>query len=316
MASISETPSSIMYADLRQFGGVSNTDAARILLTDRIMFGGNSPRDRVSSRTYLSREVVHVDPSRVNPSIFTDFSISTQTLYARVIARAGAEAFVANHYSQEAAEAMCETLSAHGLDAQMYRNEVARLSQVRLRTEHDRPLLLMMLFCVTGCLADAREATIIVEAFARNKLAQDLATVTVTQTARAVSVLNDQAISLGLLREIGGTAVPPIIPLNPDGSMVGALATGPGAITNVEADVSRRHARIWRDGNRWLCEGLGSTNGTTIIKKGIGTAVCIEPPRSRRASWGTYPPVEIEEGDVLQFGLRTKYLVLNVHAAR
>lgn len=313
MAAISETPSSIMYADLRQFGGISNTDAARILLTDRIMFGGTSPRDRVSSRTYLSREVVHVDPSRVNPSIFTDFSISTQTLYSRIISRVNSEALVSDHYTTEATEAMCATLTAHGLDAQMYRNEVARLCQVRLRTEHDRPLLLLMLFCVTGCLADAREATVIVEAFARNKLAQDLATVTVAQSARSVTVLNDQGVSLGLLREIGGTAVPPIIPLNPSGSTVGALATGPGAITNVEADVSRTHARIWREGDRWLCEGLGSTNGTTLIKKGVGTAISIEPPRSRRASWGTYPPVEIEEGDVLQFGLRTKYLVLNVH---
>ena len=313
MASSGETPSSIMYADLRQFGGISNTDAARILLTDRIMFGGSSPRDRISSRTYLSREVVHVDPSRINPAIFTDFSISTQTLYARVIARVGSERAVANHYAREATEEMCAALIDHGLDAQMYRNEIARLCQVQLRTEHDRPLLLLMLFCVTGCLADAREATVIVEAFARNKLAQDLATVTAAQTARSVNVLSEQAVSLGLLREIGGTAVPPIIPLNPAGSMVGALATGPGAITNVEADVSRRHARIWREGNRWLCEGLGSTNGTTIIKKGLGTAICIEPPRSRRASWGTYPPVEIEEGDVLQFGLRTKYLVLNVH---
>ena len=313
MAAISETPSSIMYADLRQFGGISNTDAARILLTDRIMFGGTSPRDRVSSRTYLSREVVHVDPSRVNPSIFTDFSISTQTLYSRIISRVNSEALVSDHYTTETTEAMCATLTAHGLDAQMYHNEVARLRQVCLRTEHDRPLLLLMLFCVTGCLADAREATVIVEAFARNKLAQDLATVTVAQSARSVTVLNDQGVSLGLLREIGGTAVPPIIPLNPSGSTVGALATGPGAITNVEADVSRTHARIWREGDRWLCEGLGSTNGTTLIKKGVGTAISIEPPRSRRASWGTYPPVEIEEGDVLQFGLRTKYLVLNVH---
>lgn len=315
MTPTDETPSSIMYADLRAFGGISNTEAARTLLSATVSFGGKSPRDRIESRTYLSREVVHVQPSHVNPSIFADFYVSTQTLYSRVLSRVGSDKLMAEHYAGEASEAMCAVLRAYGLDAQVYHNEVARLKRVGLRSERDRPVLFMMLFCITGCLADAPTAVSYVEAFARNKLAQDLATITADSARlRSVTVQQAPTISLGLLRMVGGTAVPPIIPLEPSGSTVGALATGPGAITNVGPDVSRMHARIWCEDDRWLCQGLGSTNGTVVISGENGTAICIEPPRSRRASWADYPPYEIRDGDTLCFGQSTKFRVLNVHS--
>lgn len=99
-----------------------------------------------------------------------------------------------------------------------------------------------------------------------------------------------------------------------NGSTVGAIATGPGAITNVGPDVSRMHARIWYEDDRWLCQGLGSTNGTVVISGENGTAICIEPPRNRRASWADYPPYEIRDGDTLCFGQITKFRVLNVHS--
>ena len=97
-----------------------------------------------------------------------------------------------------------------------------------------------MLFVITGCLADAQRATVLVEEFAKGKLAMDLATVSVgTELVASEQAPDDRGTALGLLLIVGGVAQPPILTLDPSGTVVGALATGPGAITNVAADVSR-----------------------------------------------------------------------------
>lgn len=313
-----DTPSSVVYADLRTFGGISNKEAARILLSAKVAAGGKTPRDRIESRTYLSREVVHVLPTMVNPSIYGEFSSSTQTIYARLKSRVGkgleGERMIAAHYGVDAVDSICGSLDAYGLDTQIYRNEVARLRSVRLRSEHDRGLLLLMLFCIAGCLANPREATIEVEKFARNMLAQDLATMTAdAYRSREADGTPRGPVSLGLLRLIDGVAKPPIHRLNPKGSMVGMLADGFGAITDVDADVSRLHARIWHDGNRWLCTGLRSTNGTTIVSGDDGSITCVEPPRRSGDALEPYPPQELHERDIVCFGRTTQFLVLRVH---
>lgn len=312
-----ETPSSVLFADLRSYGGITNKEAARILLSANITAGGKAPRDRIESRTYLSREVVHVSPKNVNPTIFADFYGSTQTLCSKVVSRVGGQdryAGVTHHYANEAASKMCHVLASHGLDEQLYRNECARLMRVRLKSERDRHLLLFMLFCITGCLSDIRNATVYVEDFAHQKLALDLATVSVDLDA---SELGDSAedSALGLLRLVGNSAQPPILPLNPEGTMVGALATGPNAVTNVGADVSRTHARIWLEDERWLVCGLKSTNGTTLTLGATDEVISVEPPASRRTRKIDYPPQEIHEGDILCFGSNTRYLVLRVHSS-
>ena len=311
---VRDTPSTVLYADLRSYGGIKNADAARILLSAKIGPGGKSPRDRIESRTFLSREVVHVSPDKVYPSIFGDLFASTQTLYARVLTKAGgAQALqdVIAHYSGSAAYLMATSLTDYNLDAQLYRNEVTRLMQVRLRTERDRPLLLFMLFCITGCLADPTSAVRMIEDFAHNKLTQDLATVSVNLDDGAD---DGSQTSLGLLRIVGNVAQPPILPLNPAGSVLGSLASGPGSVTDVGADVSRIHARVWFDGSRWLCEGLGSTNGTFIISGEDKSTAVVEPPRKQRNQKVTYPPLELHESDILCLGGSTRFLVLHTRA--
>lgn len=50
-----ETPRSVMFDDLRKFGGITNRDTAWMLLRSTPMAGGKAPRDRVGERTFLSR---------------------------------------------------------------------------------------------------------------------------------------------------------------------------------------------------------------------------------------------------------------------
>jgi hypothetical protein len=309
-----DTPSSVLYQDLKTFGGISNKDAARILLSGKVAAGGRAPRDRVDDRTFLSREVVHSQPGLVNTSLFANLPDATQTLMSRLLANraTGGKSGILAHYLGPASQAMQETLADYNLDAAVYRNEVLRLGSVRLRREEDRATLVLMLFVSTGCLADPAAAVGVVEGFAVKTLAVTIGTIETTMGDQAESA-PESTVDLGLLRFVNGTARPPIHPLSPAGSIVGSLATGPGAVTDVDVDVSRRHLRIWRQGTRWLCQGLGSTNGTLLVSGADKSTTVVEPPRSgRRAS--EYPPVPIERGDMLCLGRTTRFLVMNIQA--
>lgn len=307
-----ETPSSVMYQDLKAFGGISNKEAARVLLSGRVGAGGRAPRERVGERTFLSREVVHVLPGQVNRALYADLAGASQTLLGRVTTATGRPAAL-EHYLGPAAIAMQGALAQYGLDALVYGNEVRRIASVRLRREDDRVLLAFMLFVGAGCLADPAAAVGVVERFAQRTLVLDIGTV---ESASAPSAgAPDTAVSLGLLRLVDGVARPPIYPLDPSGSVVGSLASGPGAVTDVDVDVSRRHLRVWRDGNRWLCQGLGSTNGTVLVSGQDKGARIVEPPRAGRHGTG-YPPVELERGDVLCLGRSTRFLVMALQATR
>lgn len=61
-----------------------------------------------------------------------------------------------------------------------------------------------------------------------------------------------------------------------------------------QTKISRRHARILRDGNRYLIEDVGSSNGTLIINRGGtgGTRLSLPPHR----------PQELADGDVIKIG--------------
>lgn len=127
-----ETPRSVMFDDLRKFGGITNRDTAWMLLRSTPMAGGKAPRDRVDERTFLSREVVHAPVERPRPELFADITQTAQNITARLISNLGgsemARAMVAEHYSGEAADAMRESLSAYGLDDRIYRNACDRIA--------------------------------------------------------------------------------------------------------------------------------------------------------------------------------------------
>lgn len=57
------TPSSAMFGDLRRFCGIAHRDAARLLLNRTALYGGKSLQQRIDDKTFLSREIVHAQPS-------------------------------------------------------------------------------------------------------------------------------------------------------------------------------------------------------------------------------------------------------------
>jgi serine/threonine-protein kinase len=66
-----------------------------------------------------------------------------------------------------------------------------------------------------------------------------------------------------------------------------------------QTKISRRHARIWRDGNNFLVEDLGSSNGT-VLASSVKEAFRLVPHR----------PHPLVSGDILKIGDTTLHFLV------
>lgn len=310
-----ETPSSYLFADLKDFGGISNRDLARIVLSDRRVAGGLAPRDRVGERTFLSREVVHARPRRLPESMFAPFPASARAVCERLVARLGpgAPAAIERHVADEAAPGFRACLRAWGESDALYANALARVRAMSVASGRGRAVALLVLYLATGCLGDPARAVQIVERFAAESLGSALRTRPADVGAPSAGQRPDQVV-LALARVTEGRIAGGIHPLRADavGTVIGSLAPDPGAIVDVAPDVSGRHLRIWREGGRWFVEGLGSTFGTTLVPGDGGPERVVEPPSARRGPSWAAAPVEVLPGDTLRLAASTEFLVLEV----
>ena len=95
-----------------------------------------------------------------------------------------------------------------------------------------------------------------------------------------------------------------------EGTQIGALALGEGAVSKVGPDVSGLHARLWcDDAGRWWVEGLGSRNGTVLVSGLTGEETTVEPPAAERREWQA-APVEVAPGDQLRLGESTTFVLI------
>jgi len=102
--------------------------------------------------------------------------------------------------------------------------------------------------------------------------------------------------------------------LNTDaqGTEIGSLASDSSAINDVDEDVSRRHARVYREGTSWYIVGLKSTNGTTVISGADKIERVVEPPKGERPRDYVPEPVEIFPADTLCLGSSTRFMVIPI----
>lgn len=309
------TPSSYMYADLRSFGGISNKAAASDLLTEHTLYGNAVLRDRINERTFLSRQIVHATPDRVHPEFFADFHKSAQTITSKIVSNLGrptAYDEIIRHYGEVASRGMAALLDKYSLDGNLYANGVHRLNVSPMTETHDKAVLLVMMFLATGCLANPELAIETTRSFMKKKLPLTFSTLRPTLADPVTSAKQpDKQTRLGLIRISNDTVCSSIYPLSTskEGTTIGLLATGKQNINDVDVDVSRKHLRIFRDGDAWYAQGLGSTNGTTLISGADKSIRVIEPPKSTNEK---LPPVEIDNGDTLCLGKTTQFLVLKI----
>lgn len=309
-----------MYATLKSLG-LSNRDAAVALLNTDKSFGDSTLMDRVDSRSMLSRFYVHVAPGEVPRGLFRDFSNSVQTLMGRIIAKSkkGRRNASALHlgelFSGEAAQDMQQALREYNIDDSVYRNALAYIDNLDIANGVDKDLLYFMLFIVTGCTGDPREGAKCVEQFSSDNVGAFFRTAE-ADVGMLDDVEEDEGYALGLMRIVGGKlkGANAFYQLDPSekGTEIGALSTEPGAITDVDADVSRRHARIYKQGPHWYLIGLKSTNGTTVISGEDKKEYVVEPPRRDRDRDYEPTPFEISPTDTICLGASTRFMVMPV----
>ncbi len=312
-----ETPSAVMYAVLKQLK-VNNKEAASILLSDQGSIGGGAPRDRINERTYLHR-VVHSAPGEYHAGFFANLEEAAHILCARIIAASQGKlssASLAELLGKGPALLMAQALQDNQGDAALFTNVVEKIQALPSISDADRASLAMLAFIGVGCLGSAAAASSLVEQFLHS-IAQTHGFMTTPATeADEVVRFERPAAGLGLVRVVDGALdLQSVHGLygQEGGTVIGSMATDEHSLNNVGPLVSRRHLRIFQDEEgRWFAQGLGSTNGTTLIKGATKEPVVIEPPRAERKGANDAPPVQIQPGDALCLADTTVFLVMQV----
>ena len=305
-------PARVMYVDLKSFAGINHAQAAEILLSDRPRAGGRSLRAHaLEDPTFRTREIVKAEPGAYAERDFSSFSTSALTITRRMIARLGgadARERIARHYLTETLGYMCDALDSNGCNGILYANAVEHVASMTLANERDRACVYVMLFIATGCLGDPSRAFELVEEFAHAKLSGAFHTQMDADDPAPERVTPPDTI-LVLYPEVAPGIFGQPLPLDPEGTEIGRLAAGPSDISDVPIGVSRHHLRIWREGGRWYCEGLKSTNGTVLVSGDDRSEVVVEPPEHERPRDWRGVPHELRKSDRLCLGARMSYLV-------
>ena len=320
------TPSSVMYSGLKQLG-LSNYEAASMLMNTRLTFDGQPLESRINESSQLSRRIVHTEPGEIPRELFNNFQISCPRIARalvdkRAIEQCGgdvdkAAAEMLEFLAGPAAEQMIATLAKRDIDGAVFRNMGLFIAHADLSEERDRFTMALMMFIVTGCLGNPKTASIVVIDYADAVLGVDFQTAQTVVSAVAQSNELQSEPLLGLVRLANGKikAQSSIHVLNPEGTEIGLLPQAKHAIADVGPDTSRRHARIWREGSRWLVEDLGSTNGTRIVSGATGEETVVALPRALRNEGETdapLPATELAATDILLLGTTTQFMVLPI----
>ncbi len=308
------TPCNVMFEVFKEFGGLSYKDLASLILTDRPVWEGRSPRSRVDDKTWVSRYLVHAPVGSVPERVFDDFEAAARRVVARMKRSDGAargNGDIVACFGGEAAQRMRAAIDAAGRDGALYLNVLRRIGNVQDAREGDLADLLVLHFLATGCTNDPRRSADLVLGYAQRTLDVSFKT-----TLPAVADVDDDAeedpLYLCLLRVVNGRIKGAPYYLNPgvEGTEIGSLSTARYAITDVEDTVSARHVRIWRaDNGRWYAEGLDSKNGTVLVSGADRCETVVEPPRADRAGFVSRP-VEILPSDELVLARDTVFMVM------
>ena len=200
--------------------------------------------------------------------------------------------------------AMYAALEGFGIDPAVYRNMGSYIGLADL-DERSRVLLRFMMFVITGCLGSPRTASIFTVDYATSILGVDFHTAqTVISAAKPADVQAD--VLLGLVRVVDGRirAGSNMHVLDPAGTELGLLPKSKHVVADVDPDVSRRHAFVWREEGRWRIRDLCSTNGTRVVSGATGEEVAVD---SDPDSF-----VELHPTDIVCLGATTRFIAMSV----
>ena len=315
-----DLPSSVMYAELKSMG-IDNRSAAYMMIDTDKTYSDVNMRARIESRDQLSRFIVHVAPGSIPPELFKDFAQSAQALLFEAMhkersdkANETAESIL-ERLTGPAAEKMMSALTACGVDASAYRNAHAAIANKNNMGSQTRALMNFALFVATGCTGDPLKGAKAAEECSAHLLGEGFLTPRNTVVEKPEPLTEAPIEALSLVRIVNGRmkAASSFYELaaNERGTEIGTLAEGESYIRDVDADVSRRHARVFMDQDgRWFVEDLGSTNGTSVIEGSSKEVRVVAPPRAEREQGWESPRCEIFPTDTICLGATTRFMVI------
>lgn len=168
-----ETPCSVLYNDIRSFGGLKHLEIARMLINGNSYLGSTLLEKCSSNRSYLTRYIVHREPDQCAPAIYSDFAVTTLNLSAAICSKLGGGESVyqaiAEHYRGPAANEMMSALASYKLDSRLYANALNHIDNLDGNAVREKSTLYLMLFVATGALADPIQGVATVERFCDSK---------------------------------------------------------------------------------------------------------------------------------------------------
>lgn len=300
-----ERPRQVVFNLLKSTWGIEHRETLDLLGTDYV-----ASRYDDSRKTARCREIVNIEPERYVPGTFRPFGETAPTLVSLMhAARRGPKTNgeIVGYFSGEAAGAMRAALDRYGLDGVLFSNTVSDIANDARLSDTDKAHLLVLLFCAAGCTGDVPAA--VDETLAANTVMGARFTTYQADEGAQLAGL-DEPTEFALLRvDPGGRGGRHVLSTGPGGTVIGRQATEVGSIADVDMQVSKRHARVWRDDDgAWWVQGLGSTNGTVLIDGATRETVVVEPPAAERA--GAEPaPVPLRLGDTLVLAGTTQFWV-------
>ena len=309
-----DTPSMVMYAAFKSCG-MSNSESASQLLNTQLTFDGKMIRNRIDESSQLSRRVVRTTPGELSIGLFNDFHLVCPHLTKELIhnlairnckgdvAKACQE--LIKQMSATYAEKMMTALNDYGVDSFLYENMISYFNHVDLPDDESRAVLLTMLFTITGCIGDPRTASVLTIDYASSFYGVEYQTAPTTIGAMPKKLHVPTNKTLGLVRVVEGCikANARMHVLNHACTELGVLPESKHTVTEVEDDVSLRHALIWEEDGQWFLKDLGSTNGTRVTRGSTGETTKLEP---NGAPYPIYPT------DIIHLGSKTSFLIMPI----
>ena len=281
-----QTPCGVLFSLLKTHGGISHRELADLILSERPLPNGRTPRDLARDRSWLSHNVVHAPAGTLQQRFFRDFGSAAVRVMSRLRSRRG-RAMTAEEIAAVLVggpgHAMDAALERCHEDARLYRNALGRLAGGAGLAPGERAEAALVLFVAAGCTADVRTSVAYAMDYVRTALGRRAETPTVGAVATADAgpheVRLEPATRFGLIRVKGGYVAgdPHWLSDSPDGVTIGSLAMGAQDITDVGSGVSGRHALVRCDeSDGWLVEDLGSKNGTTLVSGATHEGAALE----------------------------------------
>lgn len=278
------TPCGALFSFLKREGGITHRELAGLILSERPLPNGRTPRDLARDRSWLSHAVVHAPADALPERYFLDYGVAAAHVMGRLRSRRG-RAMTAEQIAAllagESGRAMDAALARCHQDERLYRNAVERLAASDDLVPGERAEALLVLMVAAACTADARRSVRYTMDYVATALGRHVGTPSAAPSLSAGEAAAEPVVPtrLGLMRVREGYVVdgPHWLPASPQGVTIGALALGSHDITDVGAGVSGRHVRVWLDDEgRWLVEDLGSKNGSVLVDGASRKRVTLE----------------------------------------